>query len=297
MNPLAILRDTYDVLTRHPLNRERKLAAVKRYLRWQLGSLLAPGQVAVEFVDDTLLLGSFGMTSTSCNVYAGLYEWEDMAFVLHLLGPGDLFVDVGANVGVYTVLAAGAAGAHAIAVEPSPDTFAQLKRNVQLNGLDERVALHNLALSDTPGSARFTRGLGAMNRFAGAADGDTCEVPVTTLDALVGDRAASLLKIDVEGYETLVLRGAEEFLARPSLRAIVMETNGSGAERGFDEAALSASLVQRGFSLCRYEPFSRTLTVTGAVGGFGNSLFVRDLDAVRAQLARAPKHRVHGQLV
>src|SRR5207248_910045 len=67
------------------------------------------------------------------------HEVAEMAFVLHVLRPSDKFIDVGANVGSYTVLAAGAVGSRVFAVEPIPTTFGFLRRNVALNGLGELV--------------------------------------------------------------------------------------------------------------------------------------------------------------
>jgi hypothetical protein len=82
----------------HPLNRANKWAALMRYFRWQFGSRLVPGDVLVPFVDKTLLRICPSMTGATGNIYAGLHEFEDMAFVLHLLRENDLFVDVGANI-------------------------------------------------------------------------------------------------------------------------------------------------------------------------------------------------------
>src|SRR5947207_3361417 len=98
-------------ITRHPLNRKHPARAVGRFVRWQIGSRLIGGKAAVPFVGPTRLLISRGMHGATGNYYCGLHEFEDMALVLHALRPGDLFFDVGANVGSYTVLAGGAAGA------------------------------------------------------------------------------------------------------------------------------------------------------------------------------------------
>src|SRR5437868_4075814 len=111
--------NTLNFITRHPLNEQRKLKAIGRWLTWQVGSRLVPGPVAVNFVNDTMLLVSPGMTGATGNVYAGLHEFQDMAFVLHLLRQGDCFIDVGANIGSYTVLAGGGIGARCIAIEPN----------------------------------------------------------------------------------------------------------------------------------------------------------------------------------
>jgi len=69
-----------------------------------------PGPIALPFVGGSVLLAIRGMTGASGNWYCGLAEFEDMALVLHALRPGELFVDIGANVGAYSVLAVSGGG-------------------------------------------------------------------------------------------------------------------------------------------------------------------------------------------
>jgi hypothetical protein len=82
--PFSFLRSLRFILG-HPLNRGRRGAATVRYLRWQLGARLLPGAALVPFVNDTRLLATSGMTGATGNIYCGLAELEDMAFVLHVL--------------------------------------------------------------------------------------------------------------------------------------------------------------------------------------------------------------------
>lgn len=91
--------DTVSFIVRHPFCRNRPLSSLAHFAKWQIGSRLVPGPVAVEFVNGAKLLAEPGMTGATGNVYVGLHEFEDMAFVLHFLRPDDLFVDVGANIG------------------------------------------------------------------------------------------------------------------------------------------------------------------------------------------------------
>jgi FkbM family methyltransferase len=291
------LRDTLELLLRHPLNRDRRLAAIARYLRWQVGSLLVPGQVAVPFVGRSLLLASFGMASATGNVYAGLYEFEDMALALHLLRPGDLFVDVGANIGAYTVLAGAAVGADCVALEPVPSTFAQLRRNVDLNGIGARVELRNVAAGAGREKIRFTDGLGPMNRVATDGERAALEVEVLPLDEIVGAREPLLIKIDVEGFETRVVDGASAVLARPSLLAVLMERNGNGRRYGFDEAALHARVRAAGFRPHRYHPLTRLLVAGEPARHDGNVLYLREGALARAQarVTGAPRYPVAGR--
>ena len=97
----------------HPLSQGRILANLGRFACWQIGARLARGPVATRFVNSAQLLASPGMTGATGNVYVGLHEFTDMSFVLHFLRPNDLFVDVGANIGSYTILATAAVGADA----------------------------------------------------------------------------------------------------------------------------------------------------------------------------------------
>src|SRR6478609_823915 len=100
----SYMLSTLRFIIRHPLNQRRRLAALMRFASWQLGSRVKTEHV-IPWVAGTKLVVRRGMTGATGNIYCGLHEFADMAFVLHALRPGDLFVDVGANIGSYTVLA------------------------------------------------------------------------------------------------------------------------------------------------------------------------------------------------
>jgi len=141
-----------------------------------------------------------------------------------LLRPGDVVIDGGANIGLYTVLAAACVGRHGqvIACEPSPATMTLLRANVKHNRFDW-VEVREVALAEARGRLTmhtFEPGSG-YSSFAPALtlDGDRIDVEVTTLDDLAAtlDRSVSLVKLDVEGAELRALHGASELLrvARP----------------------------------------------------------------------------------
>ena len=196
-------------VSRHPLNQGSRARACGRVLRWQIASRFGPGAVAVPFIDSTRLLVTPGMTGATGNWYCGLHEANDMGFVLHYLRSSDTFWDIGANIGSYTILAAGAAGARAVAIEPIPSTFAILRANIRLNDLDDKVLLINGGLAAEPGTLRFTGDLDTMNHALGPGETNACEISVnvTTLDTLARDTPATFIKIDVEGFESAVLEG------------------------------------------------------------------------------------------
>jgi FkbM family methyltransferase len=288
---------TVRTLWTHPLTARHRAAAMVRWARWQVGSRVLPGAAVVPFVDHTVLVVEPGMTGATGNVYLGLHEFTDMAFLLHYLREDDLFLDVGANVGAYTVLASGVRGAHSIAAEPSPEAFRHLRDNIRLNGIEGRVQALNVGLAAAPGSLRFTTSLDTVNHVLARDEtgpADAIEVPVTTVDALSERRAPAVIKVDVEGFETEVFAGARAALAAPGLRALIVELNGAGAHYGFEESALQRTIESAGFHPCVYEPFERKLELITGKSGNGNTIYVRDVGAVDQRLRQAPSVHVLG---
>jgi FkbM family methyltransferase len=167
-------------LFNHPLTAKHRLKALIRFFRWQIGSRMVPGAVVVNFVNNIRLLVEPGMTGATGNVYAGLHEFEDMAFVLHMLKKEDVFVDIGANIGSYTMLASGAVGARSVTIEPIPNTFAHLIDNINLNGLGDQVSALNIGIGNGNGMLRFTSGFDTVNHVVADAD-----VGVKTIDVEV----------------------------------------------------------------------------------------------------------------
>ena len=157
------LPDLVKFVWNHPLNSSGRIAALGRVARWQMASRLVSGPIALPFVEGTSLFAFARHDRRHRQLVRGLHEVRDMAFVLHVLRRGERFLDVGANVGSYTVLAAGGPGALVTSVEPIPGTFAHLQRNIALNGLSGTVIAWQGGLSHSPGTLRFTTDLDAVN--------------------------------------------------------------------------------------------------------------------------------------
>jgi FkbM family methyltransferase len=270
------------------------VAAVARWARWQLVSRLAAGPRVVPFAGQTTLLARAGETGVTGNIYLGLAEYREMAFTAHLLRPGDLFIDVGANAGSYTILASGVATARSIAFEPIAGTADRLDLNVCANGLADRVTVHRLGMGALPGRARFTTDEDTTNHVAASGEGGT-EIEIETLDRVLAATAPTLLKIDTEGFEPEVIAGAGSVLAMPSLLAVIVETNGESARFGRTLDDVVNPLRNAGFVPCVYDPKTRRLTeAAGASTDSGNTIFVRDTALVAERLARAAPFRVAG---
>lgn len=282
----------------HPLNRGSPLKALSQFVRWQIGTRLLRFSVSVPFVDDSRLLVAPGMTGATGNVYTGLHEYEDMAFVLHSLRPGDLFVDIGANVGSYTVLAGAVCKAHVIAVEPVPSTFEMLLDNLQLNRIVDIVEAERCGVAASAGELYFTNDLDTMNHVVAASHPKAVQVPVRSLDELLAGRSPFLIKVDVEGFEHEVLAGGRAAFSAPTLKAVIIEANGSASRYAVDPYSVHNQLTGFGLSAYSYDPASRILQRTDDVVGInGNILYLRDAAALQDRLATAPLRAIRGARV
>jgi FkbM family methyltransferase len=225
------------------------------------------------------------MTGATGNIYAGLHEFPDTAFVLHFLRPGDLFADIGANIGSYTLLASGVAGCRTVAFEPDPTTAAALDRNIKLNNLADLVEIRVAAAGEQRGVARFSVGLDTLNRVVSSPNMDAREVPVENLDSAFDYGAPILMKMDVEGYEAQVLHGAKGLLRAPELRAVLIEDRSSAVVQMLESAGMTE------FS---YDAFSHNLVPAGKIV-MANALFLRDHEFVMERISTARPVRVLGQ--
>ncbi len=224
----------------HPLSSKRPLSALWRYGRWQMESRLT-NEVEFSWVDGSKLIARNGMTGATGNIYCGLHEFTEMAFLLHFLHPNELFVDAGANIGSYTILSSAVCRAHTLAIEPDPASIQALSRNIEANNLQERVDVRQVALGAREGRILFTVDKDTMNRAATSSDSCTQEVALQSLDSMLKNLAPVLIKMDVEGYEAEVIQGAQETLRRPSLLALQLETVDASVREclkchGFEEA-------------------------------------------------------------
>jgi FkbM family methyltransferase len=194
-------------------------------------------------------------------VYYGVYEFAPTALVRSYLEPGDTFVDVGANIGYYSVLAASLVGerGRVVAFEPSVRVRQRLSRSASLNGFTQ-IEVRAEAVGDIEGSVTLVEpesdnhGLAFVDTTGGR---DGVSVRCVRLDAAVAsDQNVALVKVDVEGGEAAVFAGAEGLLASPNAPAILFETFRLAEERARLEAhgyeVYSPSLDRGRFCLRRW---------------------------------------------
>ena len=291
------LYHTLKAQAEHPLKRHAPLRSALQFCTAQVAVRLVPGDIAVPFPNDTRLVVSPRMKGAAHFISPGLCEFDEMTFVTHFLRAGDLFADVGANVGAYSVLASGVAGARSVAFEPSPATFRYLVDNIRINNLASLITGLNVAVGRQEGALSLTANLGTENYICPNGQSERgVQVRVTTLDQTFVDSIPRLIKVDVEGFETEVFAGAERVLAHADLEAMIVEKGGLGARYGYDEEPMHARIQRAGFIPCTYEGLTRTLARSPS-DVRGNIIYVRDLEKVQGRLRSAPAFRFDGQSI
>jgi FkbM family methyltransferase len=288
---------TLKEITGHPLNADRKWHAIGDYLRWNIGRRLLQADYVLPLLGDAVMILSNRQNYATLSYTCVLWDFEEMLFLTHLLRPGDLFLDVGANVGGYTMLASAVAGARSIAFEPVPATFAELRRNIRVNGIEALAQPLQLGLGETEQTLSMTADRGGLNHMIATPwAGTTVEVAVQRLDDVVGDARCRLMKLDAEGFEMNILRGASKTLSGPDLAALIVELNGSGARYGHSDASVHEVITGYGFMPHQYDPRTRRLTALATFNrGSLNTLYVRDPEATMRVLAGAGKVQVRGR--
>jgi FkbM family methyltransferase len=204
-------------------------------------------------------LGGFNGFSEFHSVSSGLSAAESALLRTFQFSRGAI-LDVGANLGLFALAAASVVPSHRVfAFEPGPSTFEALKRNIARNAA-EMVECHQLAITDQEGKSRFEMKENARANsclsFGSPAEGtSSIEVRCTTLDRFVathGIKEIALLKVDVEGYEFSVFRGAKEVLSRIRPRMVYFEVCPPLAEKaGFEPVQAAADLIGHGYLLHR----------------------------------------------
>lgn len=293
------IKRTLGFILSHPLASRHLLKSLSRFILWQLQTAISPQKLHVKkFVASTRFYARKGLTGVTGNIYTGLHEFNDMAFLLHVLTPDDLFFDIGANVGSYTLLASGVKGAKSISLEPVLSTFNILKQNVSLNNIQSITTVINSGAGSAAGSILFTGDEDTTNHVLSDIEksNNTIEVEIITVDSLLREQHPTLIKIDVEGYETEVLKGMANTLESGSLKAIIIELNGSGERYGYNELNIHHLLLSHGFLPFDYDPFSRQLKQLDSYNNY-NTIYCRDVGFINKRLKSASVTKVMGEII
>jgi len=192
------------------------------------------------------------------NFYLDAFEVQNFQLLGRILKRGMCVIDVGANIGLYTLLFCKMVGdeGNVYSFEPAPQAYSRLKLNVDLNHF-ANAKLFNMGVSESTGKRQFYMCEDDAYNSLGSKPmmpiKQTIEIPTTTLDEFClqeGIRRVDLIKIDAEGADLLIIKGAAKLLASESAPIILCEYNRL-AVQGFDFAIgdLYTHMIKTGYEL------------------------------------------------
>lgn len=279
---------TIKTILNHPLNKNRKVKALFTFFLRAIIIRIHKHPIVYPFINGTSLVVEKGMSSAELQIYCGLYDFEEMILMMHFLRENDNFVDVGANIGVYSVLASGVSKANSFAFEPIPSTFNRLKRNINYNYINDKVKLFNNGVGDKKETLFFTNSLDAVNHVITEMTSDSIQVDVDTLDNFLQNNPADFLKVDVEGFEEMVLKGAKNLLSNQRLKIVLIETNGLTNNYNSSDDGIFNTLTSFGFEPYNYNPKKRELVKMIELNP-ANTIFCRDIDFIKERIIKGLK--------
>ena len=209
---------------------------------------IAGGRIFLDITESPMMLARI----------LGRYEVSKHRAILSMLNPESTFIDVGGNKGDFSLLAAKIVGGkgRVLAFEPEPENCRWMRKSIELNGY-KNIQLYEVALADRIGHAQLHLGEGSgfhsiisglKNRDRGAVTVET-----TTLDSFLEDtgldsQTIDMIKIDVEGAEMRVLRGASGMLSAVEHLVLLMDIH---PNLGVDSREVCEYLVEKSFSIFR----------------------------------------------
>ena len=249
----------------HPANQNRRIKALRNAIYWQIFKRVARQHLDIRVFNLTLRVYPDSHGASPALYFNGFPDYHEMRFITHFLKPGDAFLDIGANVGLYTLLAASCVGENGFveAFEPNPKALKRLRENILLNRLS-RVRIHASAVGSESGMVQFvTLNEDCCSRIAAESElpSSTIKVPCVALDeVLVGSYAMG--KMDIEGAEPLALKGAEHLLSQSNPPVWQLELAGYSKRYGYHTHEIIEWLYERGYEIALYDSKTRRLNFT-----------------------------------
>lgn len=292
MNHNILALNTIAYIWSHPNSRHKQIQSLGRFTLWQLYKRLTHRIIDINLVSGIKIRCYPDSTSASAVFYCGLYDYDDMNFLRQFLRQEDSFIDIGANVGVYSLLAASKITDGSIhSFEVLPKNYARLQENIAINGL-KQIKTYQIAVSDRTGTISLNLAEGdCMPFITDQVTDKMIPVATDTLDNLLQNQDITnltLAKMDIEGAEILALKGASYLLQHQRPHVWIMEINNTVSHFGHQQQDLVDFLANYGYHIYSYSADTNQLTPITLERKQGNNvLAIADsaLDLVQQRLA------------
>ena len=287
----------FKIIINHPLNVNNKFESLLRFFSFNLKKILKK-KIIFSWVEESRLIydntkiEKLSQRQIKLNYYLGVAEYEDMIFLIHCLKKDDIFIDCGANLGLYTILASKVIGSDTIAFEPHPETVKKFVSILNINNITNKVKIIPKAIGDKIDKANFSNRKDALRRKIiqeiNYEKDNVIQVEMTTLDYELKDiRKDFIIKMDLEGFEYNALKGALSILQYTNLKAIIIEINKD------KHNSINKLLYSFNFFPIEYDPQKRQIKIIEEISKNKlNLIFIRDFEKIEANCISSQSFKI-----
>jgi FkbM family methyltransferase len=249
----------------NPMNKGNKLKALLKIIWWKCNQLFFHIPAIVQLTPEAQCIchpeSSFG----GLVIYTRFPEYHDMNFIYNLVKTDDIFFDVGANIGTYSLLAASKiTNGKIYAFEPVLLNIDKLSQNIKLNNFDNRIEIIEKVVTDSNGIEPFVSceitEISHISHLNGFKEEKHLMLPSVKLDTFAKENGVSYvetLKIDVEGAEYKVLEGFNEYLTEGNVGVLLIELSPKAKFFGIEPTKVFTFLIQRNYNLYTFNRSNR----------------------------------------
>lgn len=251
----------------HPNNRGKFFSTIFKLTLWKLNQLSFKIPYVIEMAWGIKLKCYPDSSWGGLVIYTRLPEYYEMNFVKKIIRNDDIFFDVGSNLGSYSLIAASTShNSKVYAFEPSKKAYNRLLENLKLNGYGDRIKTFNYAVSDKSSQLGFTDDprpeISHISYFQKMV---SRKVKAVSLDDFISNlsiKKIKLIKIDVEGYEYMVLKGASKILRKSIVDYFLIEINKDSFKYKIDPDKIFSFLKSYGYNTYYFRNSSRLTPVS-----------------------------------
>ena len=250
---------SYNFLIKAPFNKVYPVRALLRFLVWKLIRLLKFQNLKIKFWKNHYFYINHDSFQSMWLMYNYIVDWEEFLFIHYYLRTNSIVFDIGANMGFYTILMSRSIGelGQIHSFEPDSKNFQRLSQNISINQFKGQFIQNNDAVSQRNGKMKMTVGFDGENHLVESDfSGNSSTINVVCLDEYCIQKGMTLIdfiKIDVEGFELDVLKGALNLLTRKNINVIQLELNRSLINSGTTQQDLISFVEKIGYTFCNYD--------------------------------------------
>lgn len=276
------------LLFKHPYNKTHKTFALTRLMVWKSIKFLKLKDVTFRIWNNKKILLNYDSFQCMWIMYNYIVDWEEFMFIKRFLKSDDQVCDIGANMGFYTIWMSKFITEGTIhAFEPDDLNFERFNKNILLNKIADNVKPNKCIVSESSGQLNFTTGLDGENHITNTAADDSLIKDTISLDLYALKNSVKnfkFIKIDTEGFELFVLKGAKQLMAENKISVIQLEINNSVKNSNTKIEDLIDFINSNNYILCFYNSNLNKLVKTTYTTQRDNYFATADVEKINDYL-------------